>query len=694
MAKFIVTQDLWDYLELNNITLWQYSEYDIPKSFYPKVGDALRFRNTTFFELPIDGDVKFKIGGDYNYFLATNGNTYAVDLSYNNDKSIYMSSFDDHADPSTYKLFLTLIKPEPEPEPEPKFDVEITQADLNQMFSKNFDGFVNGVELVLGSKLNYPFVVEYRTKTGYAFVTISSPYGAYDPVEGEYASNYGVLSANGTIATMTYKKDGNDIYKFGSLSQYNITTKAYTAPIVYDLVINTAFINYHVSRNTDVNINGVNVVEGTGLKYPMLVKVNAKNGFIFKIAYSEYNPTIGDFIAWELSADGKTQFRNFNAGYDYTDYDIKPVAVVEPIPKPDLIIDKVFIDDLVSKRITAKINGVLVDVGDEFNYPYSVEMVVIPQLYFTRYFGGYVIVTGSTNRFNISPDKKTLTKTFINDRDKLQDYSFETDIDESVLEPEKFAYIDVFVVDTKQARELATTQYTFWKYTGMDSPDEAVPQGDNVISFIDLPFNIPVDLQIGSKPIEIGSIPTYITAPYLNIDLYAYNMGDITIPDDKNNFLSFENTTVVLHLPYTNPINLDIDYVIGQTISIVYNISLYTGIASVNISSTKINGVIDTKSIKMNIDIPFGKPDDNPSANSPRNIDFGIDNGVLIPYIEILRYDAILENGFFTVPVPDETLLIEQSGFIKIDEIDLKVKASKDEKEMILTAINQGVIIK
>ena len=80
--------------------------------------------------------------------------------------------------------------------------------------------------------------------------------------------------------------------------------------------------------------------------------------------------------------------------------------------------------------------------------------------------------------------------------------------------------------------------------------------------------------------------------------------------------------------------------------------------------------------------------------NSPHNIEMGIDNGVLIPYVEILRNDAVLSDGFFTVPVPDESLLANQIGYVKVDEIDLKVTASKDEKEMILRALDNGVIIK
>ena len=72
----------------------------------------------------------------------------------------------------------------------------------------------------------------------------------------------------------------------------------------------------------------------------------------------------------------------------------------------------------------------------------------------------------------------------------------------------------------------------------------------------------------------------------------------------------------------------------------------------------------------------------------------GGDNGVLIPYIEIVRNDAILPNGFFTVPVVDESLISGQSGFIKIDNVELETSALGNEKAQIISLLNSGVIIK
>ena len=103
--------------------------------------------------------------------------------------------------------------------------------------------------------------------------------------------------------------------------------------------------------------------------------------------------------------------------------------------------------------------------------------------------------------------------------------------------------------------------------------------------------------------------------------------------------------------------------------------------------------MIITKQVDLGIDIPFINAVTGKTVNN-NNIDLGGDNGVLIPYIEIMRNDAILANGFFTVPVVDESLISGQTGYIKIDNIELETSALGNEKAQIISLLNSGVIIK
>lgn len=456
-----------------------------------------------------------------------------------------------------------------------------------------------------------------------------------------------------------------------------------------------------ISPNITVLVNGDEPIEGSTIERPYTVQYVANSGYIIQsVSGGEYYDVgsggmVGGF---EIAPDSKTASMNFN----YSTGEFEPPktftadVVVGGDPEPptfDFTVTQSFIDELRDKKATLYVNEVLAADGQQYNVPYDVRIEIDPTHYATEYRSwDYNPDEGAYFTLTPSNDFKTLTGTI--SKSNIDEFVIETELDESVVPDDKIPYNNIFVLTPEQTLEIATTQFLWFKYSGMNAPVESVPQGDSIISFIELPFVLPSELVQGSKTVQIGLATSNVVADYLNIDQYVYDMGTISVPKAHDNVLDFDNTVAVLHLPYTNPINIDVDYVIGCDLSVTYDVNFYNGVASVNITSSKIDGVIETKSIKLNIDIPFGKPDDNPSDNSPRNIDFGIDNGVLIPYVEILRNDAVLSDGFFTVPVPDESLLSNQVGFVEVDEVDLKVTASKDEKEMILRVLNSGVIIK
>lgn len=76
------------------------------------------------------------------------------------------------------------------------------------------------------------------------------------------------------------------------------------------------------------------------------------------------------------------------------------------------------------------------------------------------------------------------------------------------------------------------------------------------------------------------------------------------------------------------------------------------------------------------------------------NIEIGGDNGVKTPFIELVKSDTLLSNGLFTIPVVDEAILNTATGFIQVENVELKTGALRNEKEMLLNILNNGVIIK
>ena len=156
--------------------------------------------------------------------------------------------------------------------------------------------------------------------------------------------------------------------------------------------------------------------------------------------------------------------------------------------------------------------------------------------------------------------------------------------------------------------------------------------------------------------------------------------------------LSFAGVNAIIHLPLAPSIVLDLEYVIGQNIQIYYLLDCYTGKATINITSTKVDGIISSTQVDIGVKIPYMAN----AYTAPENtgVIAGGDNGVKFPYIELVSHDAILPNGFFTVPVVDESLISGQSGFIKIDNVELETSALGNEKAQIISLLNSGVIIK
>lgn len=247
---------------------------------------------------------------------------------------------------------------------------------------------------------------------------------------------------------------------------------------------------------------------------------------------------------------------------------------------------------------------------------------------------------------------------------------------------------DVYEISSSTMKAIINGNFNH--FDGQESTD----YGKYLLGLIKLPFKIDDNfIAETDKSISLGGLTVDYKGDLLKSDILKINLGDIKTPETKNNFLDFANKTTLLHLPYSEPILLETQYVIGETISIEYQINLYSGLTVINISSTKIDGVIATRNVDLNVSVPFGSVTSQPSKNDPRNVDLGGDNGVKTAYIELLSNDAILENGFFTIPIIDETVINNCDGFVKVDEINLVSKATSNEKNMIVSLLSRGVIV-
>lgn len=232
--------------------------------------------------------------------------------------------------------------------------------------------------------------------------------------------------------------------------------------------------------------------------------------------------------------------------------------------------------------------------------------------------------------------------------------------------------------------------------TGVDETgnEEKTDYGQYILSILNLPTEISEDLLANAEDIVLGDYSTEVSAVAVVTDSIAIDMGEITTPAPNGNLNDFNQTICVLHLPYSQPINIDPEYVIGQTIAIEYIVDTYTGDATININSTKVGEVFLTRRTTLGFSIPYGIVNDGSASAQNTNIVLGGDNRILKPYLEVIRNEALLVDGVFTIPITDEDDLINHTGFVRVEEIELEMDGSYSEKESVLNTLSNGVIIK
>lgn len=238
------------------------------------------------------------------------------------------------------------------------------------------------------------------------------------------------------------------------------------------------------------------------------------------------------------------------------------------------------------------------------------------------------------------------------------------------------------------------TAARFVQPVGSGEDSSSVDYGRFILGLIKLPFAVDASNIVGTEQVLLGPLETGVFAGLMNVDRLTYSLGSIAVAGSEGNVLDFVDTEAVLHLPYTNPVKLDIDYVIGQTVTVDLLINLYDGTADYNITSSKLGGVVITNKVRLDIGIPFASPDTAPGSSSLTNIDFGVDNGVKTAYIEILRKGQVLPYGFFTSPVVVESTIGFQTGYVVVEDVNLKVpRATASEIAEIERLLGGGVIL-
>lgn len=294
--------------------------------------------------------------------------------------------------------------------------------------------------------------------------------------------------------------------------------------------------------------------------------------------------------------------------------------------------------------------------------------------------------TPSPKRFDFNNEKLVTVNVYIN---STVDVHITVDLvsEDGSTPTVTGTFNNLYVVTNKDLRKMST-------YYRID-PEQTHDITPYVLNILRLPFPLPDNLKGDAiDTIRLGEYAVSdVEAVEVKTDLAIIDIGKIEIPSKYGNSYDYNDTQIFLHLPYCNTIELDINYCIGETIRIEYVIDLYSGDSTVNVYSSKIDDVFHSEQFGVGTTVPFIHTQSKNTTSEPNNV-LRTFNNLSKAYIEVSRNKPYNESSMFNEYVSVDGVLSEHSGYVVVENIDLKTNATLDEQNTIKNILSRGVYIK
>lgn len=227
-----------------------------------------------------------------------------------------------------------------------------------------------------------------------------------------------------------------------------------------------------------------------------------------------------------------------------------------------------------------------------------------------------------------------------------------------------------------------------WLVTGSDYID----MGEYLYNVYKYPLAIdPALISTDQIKIKLGRYETKTSSNYFLRTRVKFDLGKIKVDEEYHNVYDYRNVTCLIHVPYSDPIQIDSTYVIGQELQLYYMLDLYNGTTTLEVYSTKIaNELVFRQPIEVAYDIPFMKQSYNDVKG---RLGKYLSNRINIAYIEVIRpipYDTMSEQGKEGKEVK---MLSEFKGYVEVKDVHLDTKATDVEQDHIRQLLRSGVYI-
>ena len=226
------------------------------------------------------------------------------------------------------------------------------------------------------------------------------------------------------------------------------------------------------------------------------------------------------------------------------------------------------------------------------------------------------------------------------------------------------------------------------RYQQMDN--STIDFGDYITNLYNTPFKVPLNIVGGSSNIVLGHFKTSVPSTLLTSSKFIIDMGTIKVTEKYNNVYDYSNVMYILHLPYFDKIYLDSEYVVNQTIKIIYVFDVYTGSATVNVYSSFIDSIIESRTNTVVSQIPFLQKQTHAAIGNITTVN---KNDISSPFIEVVRNIPYNVDTIFGGETIEYGVIGDYTGFTRCENILLNSSATNTEKDEIIKLLNDGVIL-
>lgn len=286
--------------------------------------------------------------------------------------------------------------------------------------------------------------------------------------------------------------------------------------------------------------------------------------------------------------------------------------------------------------------------------------------------------TGLTKTLNKSDDNKMLYKDLTNKRGLNLNDTYT-----AVTAPKTMtSFVHLYKTNDNELSALAKARFR-------DVSGNTVDYGQ----YISALYHIPVDLSDitgDTSNIMLGQYDSMVASTLLNQYLLDIDGGAITIPEKFHNAYDYLTTECILHLPFLDDIPLSPHYVVNQTINIKYKLDLYSGTMTASIYSSYLNSIVANTSGIIVTNIPFIQKQTDNVVNSLTRV---FTNLIPTAFMEVTRnipYDNV---NVFGKECVDFDMIGNKTGYLKCDNVALVTKATKSEKDEIMSLLKDGIIL-